>query len=97
MGVGGVFQKVWILVQPASCCNVRFASAGVWKCILWEVHIRVQISVPLSIERGGEKSTAGGLAALMDLLACVGLGRLLTKSLRTLISLLSSHVLTLNL
>lgn len=67
----------------AACCDVRFTSAGACKCIPWEVHIRVLISVSLVL--GREKNTAGGSAALMDLLTCVGLGRLLTKLLRTLI------------
>lgn len=36
----------------------------------------------ISVGKGG-KSAAGGSAALMDLLTCLGLGRLLTKWLRT--------------
>lgn len=64
----------------AACCDLRFSSAGACKYIPWEVHI--VISVSLVVGRG--KNKAGGSAALMDLLTCVGSGRLLTMSLRTL-------------
>lgn len=50
----------------------------------------------ISTEKAKKKGTAGGSTALMDLLICVGLGRLLTKKLRAPISLLSFSLLTLN-
>lgn len=78
-----VFAKgVGFMFLHAACCDVRFSSAGACKCIPWEVHIRVHISVSLVLGKG-KKSAAGGSAALMDLLTCLGLGRLLTKWLRT--------------
>ncbi len=58
-GVGSVFLR-------AACCDVRFTSAGACKCIPWEVHARVPVSVSLVKEK---KKSAGGSAALMDLLS----------------------------
>lgn len=41
-------------------------------------------STQLCAISAGKENTAGGSAMLMELLTCVGLGRLLTKTLRTL-------------
>lgn len=72
-------EKVWRLFLHASCCNVRSVSAGARKCIPWEVHIRVHISVSLDWREAGGGCIAGGLVVLMEILACMELGRLLTK------------------
>lgn len=61
-------EEVWSLFLHASCCNVRSVSAGAWKSVGWEVHIRAHIHVSLESREGGG-SIAGGLAVLMELLA----------------------------
>ena len=77
-----VLQKMWVFMfSHATLCDVEFTSAGACKCIPWEVHIRVHGSVSLVFGRRG-KNPAAGSAALMELLTCVGLGRLLTRKRR---------------
>lgn len=52
MGVGVVLQKVWALCFYMLPVVMRFTSAGACKCIPWEVHTRVLISVSLVCGRG---------------------------------------------
>lgn len=82
-----VLQKVWVFMfLHAECCDGRFThSRSLQTYSMRSSHQSTVFFFPVSLVCERKKNRAGGLGALMDLLACVGLGRLLTTQLRTLI------------